>query len=280
MSNVTVTILQNGRCDDYGIPLVAGSSYSLDYDRAKSLWQAGLASVADPLIFDDSSTPVGGGIPRYLGFPGFKRCLLASLVNGSTASRSNGLVTISATAHGITTGATYQGVRFFYPGSTSLAAGWYDSIVAIADANTLTFSAPGADFGSQSINSGTAYTTLTDLASIVLPGYLIVPDTHISLIGYSGGDTTATTKQIRTYLNNLNVHTHGTTTTPFVRFTGSAVAVAEGKSYGHSGFDNLSSVTEYLQNLTLGADATLTVKGSLTAAAGFLHVPSLKVLLT
>lgn len=215
-----------------------------------------------------------------MGFPGFKRCILASLVNGSTASRSNGLVTVTATAHGITTGAAYQGVRFFYPGSTSLAAGWYDSIVAIADANTLTFSAPGPDFGSQSINSGTAYTTLTDLASVVLPGYLIVPDTHISVVGYSGGDTTSATKQVRTYLNALNVHTHGTTTTPFVRFNASCVVVAGDKSYGHSGFDNLSSATEYLQNLTLGADATLTIKGSLSAAGAFLHVPSLKVLLT
>lgn len=280
MANVTVTILQSGRCDDWGRPYVVGSRYSVEFNEARGLWQAGFASVADPAIFDDSSTPADGGIPKCLGFPGFKRCLLASLVNSSTASRSNGLVTISATSHGITTGATYQGVRFFYPGSPDLAAGWYDSIVSIPDANTLTFSAPGPDFGSQSINSGTAYTTLTDLASVVLPGYLIVPDTHISVIGYSGGDTTATTKQIRTYLNNLNVHTHGVTTTPFVRFTAASVAVVGGKSYGHSGFDNLSSVTEYLQNLTLGADATLTVKGSVTAAGAFLHVPSLKVLLT
>lgn len=280
MTNVTVTILQDGRCDDYGIPLVAGSSYSLDYNRAKSLWQAGFASVADPAIFDDSSTPADGGIPKYLGFPGFKRCLLASLVNSSTASRSNGLVTISATSHGITTGATYQGVRFFYPGSPNLAAGWYDSIVSIPDANTLTFSAPGPDFGSQSINSGTAYTTLTDLASVVLPGYLIVPDTHISVIGYSGGDTTGTSKQIRTYLNNLNVHTHTATSSPFVRFNGSCVLVAGGKSYGHSGFDNVGSATEYFQNAALGVDTVLTVKGSLSAASAFLHLPSLKVLLS
>lgn len=280
MANVTVTILQNGRCDDYGIPLVAGNSYSVGFDEARSLWQAGLASVADPNVFDDNSTPVDGGIPRYLGFPGFKRCLLASLVNGSTASRSNGLVTVTATAHGITTGATYQGVRFFYPGSTSLAAGWYDSIVAIADANTLTFSAPGPDFGSESINSGTAYTTLTDLASTVLPGYLIVPDTHISVIGYSGGDTTGTAKQIRTYLNNLNVHTHTATSSPFVRFNGSCVLVAGGKSYGHSGFDNAGSATEYFQNAALGVDTVLTVKGSLSAASAFLHLPSLKVLLS
>ncbi len=280
MANVTVTILQNGRCDDYGIPLVAGNNYSLEFNEARSLWQTGFASVADSSVFDDEEAPNSGFTPKSLGFPGFKRSLLASLVSNSTASRANGLVTVTATSHGITTGATYQGVRFFYPGSTNLAAGWYDSLVAIADANTLTFTAPGPDFASESVNGAVAYTTLTDLASAIIPGRLILPDTHISVVGYSGGDTSSVTKQIRTYLNGLNVHTHGTTSTPFVRFIASSVVVAGGKSYGHSGFDNLSSGTEYLQNIPLGVDAVLTVKGSLSAASAFLHVPSLKVLLT
>lgn len=279
--NVTVTMLQSGRTDDWGRPLVAGSSYSLDFDRAKSLWQAGFASVADPDIFDDNDTPFDGGFVRYIKFPGFRRSLLASLVASSTASRTNGLVTIAATAHGITTGALYQGYRFFYPGSPSLAAGWYDSIVEVATANSLSFSAPGADFGSESINGAAAYTTLTEVASVDIPGALIVPDLHISLIGYRGGDTTANAKTVRTYLNGLNVHTDGLTTTPFVRFISSNVLVdiGSGRSFGHGGFDNLSSVTEYLQAIPLYADATFLVKASLSAAGSFLYIPSMKVLL-
>ena len=281
MSNVTVTILQSGRTDDWGRPLVAGNSYSLDYDRAKSLWQAGFASVDDPGIFDDSNTFFDGGIVRFVKFPGFRRSLLASLVANSTASRTNGLVTIAATAHGIPTGATYQGYRFFYPGSPNLAAGWYGSIVSIPDANTLTFSAPGPDFASESVNGAAAYTTLTDIASAVLPGSLAVPDAQISVIGYRGGDATATAKGIRTYLNGLNVHTDNVTSTPFVRFIASAVLadIVSGKAFGHGSFDNLSSGTEYLQSVPLRADTTVLVKASIGAAGSFLYIPSMKILL-
>lgn len=94
-------------------------------------------------------------------FPGFRKSLLASLVASSTASRTSDIVTVTATAHGIPTGTTYVGFRFFYPGSAGLTAGWYDSIVSIPDANTITFNAPGVNFGSQSVNGGAVYTTET-----------------------------------------------------------------------------------------------------------------------
>jgi len=201
MSNVTVTILQNGRCDDYGIPLVAGSSYSLDYDRAKALWQAGLASVTDPNVFEDDNTFSDGGIVRFFKFPGFRKCLLASLVANSTASRSNRLVTVAAPGHAITTGSTYQGYRFFYPGSASLAAGWYDSIVSIADANTLTFSAPGPDFASESVNGAAAYTSLTAICSAIIPAGTLKNNSTIGGVFFRSGDTTAVVKGVRGILN-------------------------------------------------------------------------------
>jgi len=201
MSNVTVTILQNGRCDDYGIPLVAGSSYSLDYDRAKSLWQAGFASVADPSVFDDDNTPNDGMFLRSIRIVGFRRSLLASLVANSTATRSNGLVTVTAAGHGILTGATYAGYRFFYPGSADLVAGWYDSISAIPDANTLTFTAPGADFVSQSINAAAAYTTATNLPSgLTIPANTLVEDVSLRLSAPVASSNTAATKTIRPFL--------------------------------------------------------------------------------
>lgn len=218
--------------------------------------------------------------PTILKFSGFKKCLLASLVASSTASRTSDIVTITATAHGINTGSTYVGFRFFYPGSPSLAAAWYDSILSIPDVNTITFSAPGANFSSESINGGVAYTTLTDVASLTVPAAFMSPGTNMSLVGYSGGDTTSATKQIRTYLNTLNVHTHGVTTTPFVRFQGSNILVEGGKSYGQSGFDNLSSVTEYLQNITFGADGTFLVKASLSAASAFIYIPTMELTLS
>lgn len=220
-----------------------------------------------------------GSQPFVLKFPGFKKCLLASLVTSSTASRTSNIVTITATAHGITAGATYVGFRFFYPGSASLAAGWYDSITDV-QANTISFNAPGANFSSESVNGAAAYTTLTDVASLIVPAPFMVPGTHMSLTGYHGGDTTSATKQVRTYLNTLNVHTHGVTAQAFVRFQGSNILVEGGKSYGHSGFDNLSSSTEYLQNVTFGVDGTFSVRASLSAASAFIYIPTIELTLS
>ena len=109
-----------------------------------------------------------GSQPFILKFPGFRKSLLASLVTSSTASRTSGVVTITATAHGVTTGSTYVGFRFFYPGSPSLAAGWYDSITDV-QTNTISFNAPGANFGSESVNGAAIYTTETTVWSSTLP---------------------------------------------------------------------------------------------------------------
>lgn len=274
MTNVTVTILQDGRCDDYGIPLVAGSSYSLDYNRAKSLWQAGVASVADSNVFDDDNTPSAGGFLRYIRFPGFKKCLLASLVANSTASRSGGLVTVTATGHGITTGATYQGFRFFYPGSASLAAGWYDSIVSIPDVNTLTFSAPGADFGSQSINAAAAYTTLTSLCSVVVPGGTIRPYGRLTSNAFRSGDNTATTKNIRNLIGTSQLGLSSTTTASQGAYRVSITFDDAGKAYAAASPDQIGAGTLASGTFDLSLDQTFSLQGSVSAAAGFLTLIS------
>lgn len=277
MSNVTVTILQNGRCDDYGIPLVAGSSYSLDYDRAKSLWQAGFASVADPSVFDDDNTPNDGMFLRSIRIVGFRRSLLASLVANSTATRSNGLVTVTAAGHGILTGATYAGYRFFYPGSANLVAGWYDSISAIPDANTLTFTAPGADFGSQSINAAAAYTTATNLPSgLTIPANTLVEDVSLRLSAPVASSNTAATKTIRPFLGVSTIApAHSGTTyncgvkewelTP----TDSGLLVGSSVSGNNTGSGGISSLA-----VNFNKELTVLIQLSVSAAADFIAVVS------
>lgn len=277
MSNVTVTILQNGRCDDYGIPLVAGSSYSLDYDRAKSLWQAGFASVADPSVFDDDNTPNDGMFLRSIRIVGFRRSLLASLVANSTATRSNGLVTVTAAGHGILTGATYAGYRFFYPGSANLAAGWYDSIVSIPDANTLTFTAPGPDFGSQSINAAAAYTTATNLPSgLTIPANTLVEDVSIRLSAPVASLNTAATKTIRPFLGALAIApaNSGTTYNCSVKEwvltpTDSGLLVGSLVSGGNTGSGGIASLA-----VNFNTELTVLIQLSVSAAADFIAVVS------
>lgn len=237
-------------------------------------WTSGTATMTalqgavNPTIYTTQ-----GGV-QVLQFPGFRKSLLASLVLTSTASRTSDIVTVAATGHGIPTGSTYVGFRYFYPGSPSLLAGWYDSITDV-QTNTISFNAPGTDFGSESVNGGAIYTALTDVASVTIPASKMQAGTQFSLIGYQGGDTTASSKQIRTYVNTLNVHTHSATSTAFVRFQASNVLAEGGKSYGHSGFDNLSSITEYLQSITFGVDGTFLVKASVSTAASFIYIPTI-----
>lgn len=270
MSNVIVTIIQSGRTDDWGLPLVAGNSYSLEFDRAKSLWQAGFASVADPTVFDDDNTPNAGGLIRYIRFPGFRRSLLASLVANSTASRTGGQVTVTATGHGITTGATYQGLRFFYPGSPSLVAGWYDSIISIPDANTLTFSAPGTDFAPESVNSAAAYTTNTDFCSALIPASWAKPYASFVVAAMWSGDTTATTKNQRVKVGATSFITKQTSTVPSIETTATVRFGDDMQTQFITAADNANTtnITKFSQDFR--SDNLIGLSGNVAAAAGFL----------
>ena len=278
MANVTVTMLQSGRTDDWGRPLVAGNSYSLDFDRAKSLWQAGFASVADPTVFDDDNTPVAGGLIRYLRFPGFRKSLLASLVTNSTASRANGLVTVAATSHGITTGATYQGFRFFYPGSPNLAAGWYDSIVSVPDANTLTFSAPGPDFANESINAGAAYTLITEMANITIPPGTLKPGSRLTTNFLRYGDSTSTTKSVRNVLQGTSIGASFATTSPSGWHRISSLCRSTTEFIGVSANDG--ALTPTISAVSVGNtsdERILGFSGQVNAAAAFVAVQDLSL---
>jgi len=275
--NVTVTMLRSGRTDDWGRPLVAGSDYSLDFDRAKSLWQAGFASVADPSVFDDDNTPNDGMFLRSIRIVGFRRSLLASLVANSTATRSNGIVTVTATGHGIPTGATYAGYRFFYPGSANLVAGWYDSIVAIPDANTLTFTAPGADFGSQSINAAAAYTTATNLPSgLTIPANTLVEDVSLRLSAPVASSNTAATKTIRPFLgvSSLAPASSGTTYNCGVKEwvltpTDSGLLVGSPVRGDNTGSGGIASLA-----VNFNTELTVLIQVTVSAAADFIAVVS------
>lgn len=243
----------------------------MEFNEARSLWQAGFASVADPTIFEDDGTPFDGGLIRYMRFPGFRKSLLASLVVNSTASRTGGLVTVSATSHGITTGTTYVGFRFFYPGSPNLSAGWYDSIVSIPDANTLTFTAPGPDFASESVNGAAAYTTLTSITDMIIPGGTLKPYSRITSNLFRSGDTTAATKNLRNLFGGQQLGLSSATTIPHGthRLT---VHIEDGPNrvYSVASQDGVLSNTLANVPINVNVDQTFGISGSISAASGFL----------
>ena len=152
-------------------------------------------------------------------FPGFRPMLLASLVAGATATRVGLTVTITATAHGIPA-TTYDGFRFFIPPTTSIPSGAWAASVVRTDANTLTCTLPigtaGADFAGESINSGAAYTTQTELCVMTVSANTLRPGEKVSAAFMRGGDTTATTKTLRMQFAGSNVCGLTAGSTPFM----------------------------------------------------------------
>lgn len=220
-----------------------------------------------------------GSQPFVVKFPGFRKSLLASLVANSTASRTSDIVTVTATAHGIPTGTTYVGFRFFYPGSAGLTAGWYDSIVSIPDANTITFNAPGANFGSQSVNGAAAYTTLTSVSAFSIAAGFLKPFSRITFVYFRSGDTTATTKNIRNIINGSQMGLSLATTTPHGthRVT---VALEGGFMMSSASQDQTLSTSFPMGALDVSADNTFGFSASLSAAGAFvaIHNASMEII--
>lgn len=213
------------------------------------------------------ATPI---IKRFPTWPANTGILLASLAASSTASRTGGTVTISATGHGVPN--TYVGFRFFYPGSPSLTAGMYDSVLTIPDANTITFSAPGADFGSESINSGAAYTTATDLISLTISGNTLKDGSKVSFKALRAGTTAAIAKTLALFFGGSQICSQAPTTTPSGE-TGMAFrCVGSAKQVGMSnGVEfTLSASTNTVLTKDATADQTLTVRGTIAAAFDYI----------
>jgi len=210
-----------------------------------------------------------GSVPFILKFPGFKKCLLASLAaSGNQASRTSNIVTITATAHGIPTGSTYVGFRFFYPGSASLAAGWYDSITDV-QTNTISFNAPGANFGSENVNGGVAYTTQT-----FFPGFAVVPANFItdlsviSIVSNMGGGTTAATKTWRPAINGTTLSGISGNAYAFSVREALLIAMTPTTMGMFAVGTNLNGVVQGTFDRT--TESTITVAGTVSAAADFI----------
>ena len=228
---------------------------------------------------------VQGSVPflsvPFPGWPAGTGILLASLVANSSASRTNNIVTITATAHGITTGSTYVGFRFYYPGSPSLAAGLYDSILSIPDANTLTFSAPGADFVGEPINSNNPWTSGTDLTSIVIPGGLLKDRSSVTAKIYRFGDITASNKALSIFYggSGLTYQNLGSSSIGELRYSFRCMGLNKQISQASTYDGSVSTISPAVLTKDTTVDQVFTIRGYVTAAGGFvgLYAASLEI---
>jgi len=151
-------------------------------------------------------------IPTILKFPDFKPSILASFVVGTTAAQSGNTVTVTATAHLIVGSAAKNGWRIYWPGSPSIAAGWYDNF-AYVDANTITFYNPVSQtVASESMNAGAIFVAQVTIASITIPGGAMGSNGRITARYVRAGDNTAGNKISRMLFAGYQMTSNGATT--------------------------------------------------------------------
>ncbi len=247
-----------------------------DVSASNVLKKATLQNLIDSIKTTSSFTQV----MKFPTWPAGTGLLMASLVASSTASRTSNIVTITATAHNITTGTAYVGFRFYYPGSPSLAAGWYDSILTIPDANTLTFSAPGADFGSESINSGAAWTTATDMISLTIPGNTLKDQSSVTCVIARDGGSTSTNKSISTMFGGSQISFHNATTSAKAIYKYTFICVGTNKQWATQLVDQSLTTSTYITTKNITTSQTFSIRGTVAAAGEFLVVHRASVEIT
>lgn len=239
-----------------------------------SSWTSGtvtltaLQGVVNPQIY--TTTGSGPLIYKFPNWPANTGFLFASLVVSSTAARTANVVTVTATGHGITTGAVYGGFRFYYPGSPSLAAGWYDSIISIPDANTITFSSNGLDFSSESVNGGAAWTTITDIISVTIPGGTLKDQSRVAVWLARTGDLTTAAKNTYVTYGGSNVAFCSQAAISSIIYRLSFICSGSNTQRGSQSVEgSWNSSTFLTANKDVSIDQSLVLRTALNNAAAF-----------
>ncbi len=238
-----------------------------------SSWD-GAATVGNSLAAELSA------IYRPAPFPGFAPRLIASLVVSSTAACTSGVVTVTATAHGITA-TTYDGSKFYYPGSPSLAAGWYDGF-ARTGVNDLTFLAPASpDFGSESVNAGAAFTTEVVFQTITLPANTLSVGSCINARVFTASSTATGSKTTRFRINGTNavILINSSTSAVVLARDLSIIVATPTKAYSNSNQVATGSTTASTPTIDVSTAMDVAISGQLDTAGMFLFMlcPKLEI---
>jgi len=226
-------------------------------------------------------TPLLGssGLNGYMSiaprpFPDFAPRLLASLVASSTAACTSGVVTVTAASHGIPA-TTFDGLEFYYPGSPSLVAGWYSGF-SRTGSSTITFSAPlSANFASESVNSGAAFTSEMTLATLTLPGNTLLPGNLATASIARVGDNVSSAKTIRLKLGATTLASHA----PFSSCGSvdlSFCAVSSSSQIGHANVVGTTVATALTGSVDLTAAQVISLTGQHAGAGQYLYIAAAK----
>ena len=226
--------------------------------------------------YPDKAVMLGQIIP----FPGFAPRLLASLVASSTAACTSGVVTVTATAHGIPA-TSMEGYQFYYPGSPSLAAGWYSNF-ARTGVDTLTFSAPAsADFISESVNAGAAFTAEAECVSIILPANTLRVGDRVVMPTFRSSNNPAGTKTARMKIGANTVTSHANTSTAAITGSGDFAFTIDTAStaIGHGTMIGTLTATLTRVSVDLSTDLTISLTGQISAAGIYMSLIAPKLII-
>lgn len=212
-----------------------------------------------------------------IAFPGFAPRLLASLAASSTAACTSGVVTVTATAHGLAA-AVIDGADIYYPGSPSLSAGWYRKCLYI-NSSTITFeSLLTSDFASESINSGNAFVDEVTICSLVIPANSINVGDVVTISTASRADSVASAKTWRMKIGSDAICTQTVSTSSANGFfdmsfyAASKTSMRSANTRNHSLTTSGTSVTS-----DLAADMIINYTIQLAAAGMYVFTPTAKL---
>ncbi len=232
----------------------------------------GVAGVGANIIFQMAAAY------RPAALQGFVPRLLSSLVASSTASCTSGVVTVTATSHAIPA-TVFDGYSFYYPGSPSLAAGWYSGF-SRTGVNTLTFLAPSsADFGSESVNAGDAFTYEVTYESIVIPANMLRVGDRVTIPTFRASNNPASTKTVRMKIgsNSVNSHVNTSTTTLTGPSDFSFTIDSATTAVGHGNMVGTLASTLNRFAADISADLTISLTGQISAAGVYMSLLAAKI---
>lgn len=235
--------------------------------------QVGLLST-DGLEDELRAIGIGSVLQYGVTFPR----VIAALVAGATADQTANTVTVTATAHGLSS--AVAGADFYYPGSPSIPAGWYANLQR-PTVNSLTFTNPVSQtVSSESVNSGAAFTGNAVIGSIALPP--LTASGQVIADAFRSGGTTAASKQVQWFHGGaLIMKPPAATSSPFVRTQNSFANIgATNKQVGYATVDGNATTGSgvYIGTVDTSAASLLEFIGSVSAAADFLMIYSAHVI--
>ena len=239
MASVQVRILQSGRTDAYGLPLISGSVVTVDRDYAVSLVYSGFASWVNPADAYDGETnfrkpsenyvlfqsgvpiwiPAGDGGANGLNFTGVRGVFSLSAAvatNFWNIFGSGGYAYLPAGAGGLTTGGWYWCVM------TSDTAGEIFAETYSGTGNLPFVASPTA---LSNISAGRITQSTSEVAGIAftVPGGSLGPNGRLTWSMRTSGSNAASSKVFRLKLGGTTLVTVQPTTTPCMDLLGFTV---------------------------------------------------------